>query len=243
MFGPENYLILVSKFFFFFFHTGLLRISKSFYCHYYVSNLVKKGDVIIDIGANLGYFTRIFAESTGESGKVYAVEPVALFIKILTKNLKHFKNVEIIPFALGRSDNIWVKMGMPDHLKYFSHGRTHIIDDSESGKCCFITEAVVRNPSILFSDLSRLDYIKCDIEGYESEVIPEMAGLIRRFRPVIQIETSGDSRRQIYHMMDGMGYNCYWVDKKGLVKMTDEFSLSYGDLIFVPAEKLEGNSK
>ncbi|MGQ9621276.1 MAG: FkbM family methyltransferase, partial [Bacteroidales bacterium] len=230
---------LISRLFFIFFRSGLLRFSKSFYCHYNVGNLIKKGDVIIDIGANLGYYTRIFAEISGEEGKVYAVEPVALFTKILARNLSGYKNVEIILCALGKSDNLRVKMGIPGHFNYFSHGRTHIIDDSESEKCCYITEAVVRNPSILFSHLKKLDYIKCDIEGFESEVIPEMAELIRRFRPVIQIETSGDARQQIYQMLNGAGYYCYRVEKSGFVKMENELSPSYGDLIFIPTEKLK----
>ena len=79
----ENYLRILQKGYFLAYHLGLLKLSSKYTYHYFIKKLINKGDTIIDIGANLGYYSILFAQWTGRAGKVYAVEPVKIFNKIL----------------------------------------------------------------------------------------------------------------------------------------------------------------
>ena len=235
----QNYLSIVSRFFFIAYNTGYLKSNRIYYCHYFVKNLIKKGDKVIDIGANLGYYSVIFAKLVGDKGKVYAVEPVSFFRKVLTGNVSRYKNVEIVPYALGKFNNKKVKMGIPLSSGHLKHGRTHIIDELKKDDCLHVSEATMYTPSALFGNLKRLDYIKCDIEGFELEVIPEFSGIISRFHPIVQIETADDSHKLIFEMMINEGYKAFYVYSLKLLKIEKVTDYSYGDSIFIHASAID----
>ena len=57
--------------------------------------------------------------------------------------------------------------------------------------------AEMRRGSELFGHLTRIDFIKCDVEGYEVVIMEEMRPLLERFRPTVLIETGGENRDRI----------------------------------------------
>ena len=62
-----------------------------------VMNEIKPGNIVIDIGAHIGYYTLIFAELVGDSGKVFSFEPESKNFELLTKNVdvNNFQNVTL----------------------------------------------------------------------------------------------------------------------------------------------------
>lgn len=213
---------------------GLLRSVSKFDTHHFVPGLINKGDSIIDIGANFGYYTTIFSRNCGESGKVYAVEPVPLYRKILYSNTRKYKNIEIIPFALSDSERS-TKMGIPGNKKY-RHGLTRIIDQKEINKTEKAIPIETRTPDSLFGSIDRLDYLKCDIEGHESKVIPLFAKLFLKFKPIVQIEIEKSNFDLIDSLLKSIGYNSYYVDKDKL-KHYDGSQTYNSDLFYLNKEK------
>lgn len=239
--GTEGYLKLVSRMFFFLYYSGILRPSVKFNFHYFVQKLVAPGSTVIDIGGNLGYYSVIFAKLTGEKGKVYSVEPVTLFRRILTRNTKKYKQVEIIPFALGSKDNEKVTLGIPSGHKHFRHGLTRVQQGEKSSNDYEFIETMMK-PETVFGNIEKIDYIKCDVEGYEIHILPEMLGLMKKHQPLLQIETEGNNRNQITEMLKPLGYQPWFLEGKKLVPFTPEISYPTGDMLYIPEsgkEKLQ----
>lgn len=231
--GRERYLRLVSRLFFLAYRSGWLRALPTFACHYYARRLIEPGDYVIDIGANLGYYTVLFAEWTGTEGKVFGVEPVPLYRSVLRRNTERFDHVEILPYALGRNSET-VRMGIPGTNPH-RHGLTRILRQEEGRDVAQTFEAEVRPPDVVFEGLARLDYVKCDVEGYEGEVLPAMETLIREHRPILQVEIAPENRPKIYHMLDRLGYEAYFVGEGRLIPIRGpEDDRARGDWIFRP---------
>jgi hypothetical protein len=98
-------------------------------------------------------------------------------------------------------------------------------------------EVEVKNPATLFAGLEKIDYIKCDIEGYEVPVIPAMRPLIEKHRPILQIETGGENKRIIMALLQELGYKTYFAGKDKLMDYKDSAQDLPGDLIGIPKEK------
>jgi len=231
--STSNYLLFTSRAFFFAYSSGLLKLSEIFDTHYYVRKLVNKGDTVIDIGGNLGYYTRIFSKKAGKNGKVISIEPVALFREVLIKNTARLENVEILPFALGAEENKEIEMGIPDSGKDFRHGLTKVIDEDPIEKFQKVYKTTMHTPAYLFGKLEKCNYIKCDVEGYEIHIIPLMREFVQKHKPILQIETGMESREVILPLMNDLGYKAYFVQRRKLLRYVAPDNPP-GDLIFIP---------
>lgn len=232
--GPARYLRVVSRSFFLLFRAGWLRSQPAYFDHYLVETLVQEGDRVIDIGANLGYYTVLFSDRVGTSGKVFAVEPVGLFRDVLVKNLARRSNVEVIACALGEEDGAEIEMGVPAGHATFRHGLTRVLHAGERDDHVMVFKATMRHPMTLFGDLDRLDYVKCDVEGHEVHVLPLLAPLFERLHPIVQVETGGEQRQKMLAWFAAMGYHVFGAGRRRLHPLTDDGARHHaGDLLFV----------
>jgi fibrillarin-like rRNA methylase len=72
----------------------------------FLKRTIKKGDTVLDIGANIGFYSKLLAGLTGESGKVYSFEPDAANYNYLLRNTKGIKNIIPINKAVSESSGI-----------------------------------------------------------------------------------------------------------------------------------------
>ncbi len=217
----ESYLRTVSRLFFLTYRLGLGRRAAATEYVYHLPQLVRAGDVCIDIGANLGYYARPLSKLAGPAGKVYAVEPVPPILAVLRRNLRRCRNVEILPYALG-TENKPVRMGNDSARAtgYFGTGQNFVNETERTADVEFT--ARMRRGSKLFGALDRLDFVKCDIEGYETVVLEELRPLLERFRPTVLCETGGDNRPRIVGLFTELGYDCFTLARGREVPLAPE---------------------
>jgi lipopolysaccharide transport system ATP-binding protein len=124
--------------------------------------LIKTGDRVLDIGANMGYYTVLFADWAGPSGLVHAIEPDPDNFSLLDANTQDFQKngcVHLHALALGESSGTAKLFRSKDNVGM------HRLYDSV---CCdgSSTEVPVCRGDDLA--LAPLDFIKIDIEGFEA---------------------------------------------------------------------------
>ena len=141
-----------------------------------VANLLKPGDVFVDIGANIGYFTLLASTSVGPAGRVFAFEPEPRNFALLCKNsqVNHCSNVRCEAKAVTN-----VNQPLEIHLSSFNFGDHRIFashDDEEYNRGRQRTRTRIEGIALdsYLPPGSRVDFIKMDIQGAEYFAIQGM---------------------------------------------------------------------
>lgn len=190
-------------------------------------NTVKKGMIVIDIGAHVGYFTIIAGSLVGEHGRVYAFEPSNENRSFLTRSVEAnaFRNVTVEPFALARGSG---KATL--HLAGNNRGQHSLrpLQDSVGEQ---IVDTISLDDYLRHKRETRIDVVKLDVEGFEYDVILGMQSTLKTNNLKLFVEFSPDWLRAQQHdpvafltMIRNCGYRVFVIDeeKKTLVRVEDE---------------------
>lgn len=128
-----------------------------------LSRLIRPGMTIVDVGANIGIYTRFFSELAAASGHVYAFEPAPSNYKRLQENAEHFANVSLNQSAVGDSSGT-IRLFVSDELNV-----DHRTFDSGDGRKRIDVPVVCLDE--YFTVGHRVDLIKIDVQGYELSVL------------------------------------------------------------------------
>jgi FkbM family methyltransferase len=160
--------------------------------HYIVDKL-RSGDVFVDVGANIGYFSLLASKIVGDRGRVISVEADSSTFRRLGENIaaNSCGNVRALNVAATES---------------FCTVSMHRTDVRNSGANAIVRQQdgsgdVPGRPlaDIVGEDLSRIRFIKIDIEGSEGPILKEIIGLLERLPPdlIIASEVSPASEWSI----------------------------------------------
>jgi FkbM family methyltransferase len=167
---------------------------------------LKAGMTVLDLGANIGYFSVIAAALVGENGQVHAFEPMPHNLVRLRKNLEPFHWTIVHPYAVG---NVTGEVSI--HYSDKETGWASIHDKHPLGNlpCKSAVSATRLDDWLQTNSVNRIDFIKLDIEGSELDALRGARQTLDRFRPTIVAETKcGWNRVEIHELLSAIGYEC-----------------------------------
>jgi FkbM family methyltransferase len=172
--------------------------------------IVTSGMTVVDIGANIGYYTLLFARAVGEGGLVYAFEPAPETFALLRRNLhvnKLDRIVELHEEAL--SDN---EGGGELFINEYNKGNNRLYDSGG------MRSAPIRLKRLddVVPISKHVDFIKMDIEGAEVLALRGMHKLLARDKPTIVMEywprrfkKLNTTAEEMFEMLEALGYK-FW---------------------------------
>lgn len=139
---------------------------------------IKKGDVVLDIGAHIGYYTLIFARLVGTEGRVFAFEPDPKNFSILKKNIEinGYQNVTLIQCAVSDTTGK-IKLYLSNDTKL---NTVYKLDESK--KC--IEVETIKIDDFLKDYHREINFIKIDIEGSETAAFRGMSLLLQKNKDI-----------------------------------------------------------
>ena len=164
-----KYSIYYEKFFENFEKRAKLNIEYNFF--------EKEIECILDVGANIGYYSLFYNEFFGDKIKIHCFEPHPDSYYFLKKNLSAFDNIRLYNFALG-NENKEDYMSIPDHESHrlSNLGTMSIGQNSNNLKAKIL---IKKFDSLTFSlQQFKSIYIKIDVEGYEDNVLKGMLNFL-----------------------------------------------------------------
>jgi len=155
------------------------------------NKLVKSGDVVLDIGANIGSHTLPLARLVGDIGHVYAFEPTDFAINKLHNNLNLntnlIKRVTVCQAMLVSNENILVEKELFSSWPLVGDNKLH---EKHKGQLMVTTgaRAATLDNIVKEYNITRIDFIKLDVDGFEYSVLSGGEKTLKKFKPTILME-------------------------------------------------------
>ena len=148
--------------------------------------LLRRGQTIIDVGANVGYTARFFARVAGPTGKVHAFEPNPLIFPLLKQNVASLEQVSVHNLGLSSGNGEF-----PLFIAGSNHGvacfaekypASHLVYREGETMRSVDAEVVMGDQFLKQKGIDHVDVIKIDVEGWELNVLAGLAETISASR-------------------------------------------------------------
>ncbi len=174
----------------------------------FIKSVLKDGDKVIDIGANIGYYTLICSRLVGSKGHVFAFEPSSKFYGQLEQNiaLNGLKNISTYKLAVGCDNS-------PQTLMTGSQSASIVLGDPKKEQ---VTSEVV-DSTTLDQFIAQQNYsiklLKVDVDGWDYNVLLGATNLLREIRPFVIVEVIDwgiTTPSHIFHFLKEHNYDVFF---------------------------------
>lgn len=197
------------------------------------------GDTCLDIGGNIGLQSIRMAQCVGNTGRVFAFEPLNHLQKKLKNNLalNRIANVTLFPFALSDEESE-AEFNIDEHA--WNQGTFSLNNAMGAGKQRVQVKIADNMPDI--KSLPAIHLIKIDVEGFEFHVLRGLKATIEKHKPRIIFEydanywrATGQNITSCFAYLKSFNYQLYQVSSMGCELISDANTVSGGNLFCIPA--------
>jgi len=198
----------------------------------FFKSVIEKNNFVVDVGANIGFYTMLFSKIVSDTGKVFAFEPEKNNFQKLLLNTKFLKNVQCVNAAI--SDKTCTLKIYPSEFGLNVDFRTYPTKNSDSP--IDTVNAYSLDDFLSLNKISKVDFIKMDIQGYEYYALIGMTNTLKNntniklfmeFWPY-GIQKTGIQPIQIINLLKDLNFNVYLFNNGKLLPITNiENNLSY----------------
>jgi FkbM family methyltransferase len=201
------------------------------------AELVRPGDVVWDIGANIGLFSIAAAALAGPSGSVFAFEPDMWLVQLMHRSRRMqpaaSAPVTILPVAVAskialRHFIVARRSRASNALDGYGHSQTGGAADDH------IVPAF--NLDWLLTALKPPNVVKCDVEGAEIEIFHGQTRFLRDVRAVIACEVGKEGAEEVTRLFRAEGYRLF--DGDQTLRDASEIEKALWNTVAIPEEKL-----
>ena len=188
----------------------------------------RPGDLVIDVGANIGFYTRELAHAVGPDGLVLAVEPVEVNRKVLERVLpKAYRSrIQVVPLIV--SDHFGQQaIELTSVSGAFLHGTCHVVDNPVTGASVEVVDSTTIDH--LSNNVSgrRVALLKIDVEGHEDKVLGGALRTLADDRPFVACEIHERRIDQVLPIFEQSGYAAFVTGRSGQLVPLDRTRLDW----------------
>jgi len=188
---------------------------------------IKVGNIVVDVGANIGLHTLNMARIVGNTGQVFAFEPDPSNFEILRKNVKinNYQNIILEQKAVGD------KHGRTTLYQSDHPGKHRIFPQTKKAKGEVEVELTSLDKYFIDSNLAeKINFIKIDVEGLEFSVLNGMKNILKNnkkikilFEFMPDIMEVGFAPIEVLNLLTSIGFKLYCLDEKAkkLLRVTN----------------------
>ncbi len=185
-------------------------------------NLMRPGDIVWDVGANVGYYSSKMAQKVGPHGRVFAFEPSPINVNQLRATCAAHPHLDVIPVGLSASTGEARFIQGSDEL-----GATSRVTDTDNGAGVVVVQLRRGDDLVASGEAAAPNVIKVDVEGHELEVLsglpatlcnPALRALVIEVHfALLERAGRGGAPKQIEQLLKRSGFVISWLDTSHLL--------------------------
>lgn len=199
-----------------------------------IRTYIKRGDLVFDIGGNIGQYAIPLSEMVSDTGRVITFEPDFKNFAFLQFNasINKCENVTCINSGVGSEDTVLEFYRDTETGGRRGSFRKEYVGDTFKG---YSEKGTLRSLDSLIAEFGEPDFIKIDVEGFETEVISGLS--IDLTKTLFLIEVREETKAAVFEYFSHSDYECVWIDEVDTVITSAAQIPGFANLLFKKRQK------